>query len=309
MALNGIYRRSVLGFADAPPVSSFVKRQGWKLGVGRFVAGETLEQAIGELYALEKEGMHGILDLLGEFVDTAESANAITADILATIERLKREDIHRHMSVKPTQLGLAVSRELGLSNARKVAEAAKDAGTLICLDMENYPYVEDTIWLLETLYKEGHHHVSTVLQSYLKRSLDDVDRLLALSPSPRLRIVKGAYLEDERVAFKDKAKVDAQYREMVYRALEGGATVGVATHDEAIIAEVKAYLRGAKIGAEQCEFQFLYGVKPALQKALVDEGYRLNIYLPYGEDWYGYFSRRLAERPANALFVLRGLFG
>ena len=309
MTLNTIYRRGVLGVADASPVSSFVKRQGWKLGVGRFVAGETLEQAITVLHELENEGMHGILDLLGEFVGSAEGANAITGEILATIDRLSREPVTRHMSVKPTQLGLAVGRELGLENARKVATRAKEADTLVCLDMENYPYVEDTVWLLEQLYNEGHHHVSTVLQSYLKRSLDDLDRVLALSPAPRLRIVKGAYLEGPDVAFQDKAEVDAKYREMVYRALEAGATVGVATHDEAIIAETKAYLRGADIGAEQCEFQFLYGVKPALQKSLVDEGYRLNIYLPYGEDWYGYFSRRLAERPANALFVLRGLFG
>ena len=213
------------------------------------------------------------------------------------------------MSVKPTQLGLGVSFELGLQNATKVAEKARDIGARLCLDMENVPYVDGTLELFGALQDKGYTHVSTVLQSYLYRTMDDLEALLERTPKPTLRIVKGAYRESEAVAFQDKTKVDETYRELVYRGLEGGAQIGVATHDESILSEVEAFVRGAGIGPERYEFQFLYGVKPALQRRLVAKGHRVRIYIPYGHDWYGYFSRRLAERPANLLFVVRGLFG
>ena len=175
--------------------------------------------------------------------------------------------------------------------------------------MENVPYVDGTLDLYRALHNEGHHHVSTVLQSYLYRTLDDLKSLLELDPKPTIRVVKGAYLEGDDVAYQDKSDVDNQLREMIYVGLGGGAKVGIATHDEAIVRESEAYIRGAGLGTERYEFQFLYGVKPTLQQALVERGHVVRIYIPYGEDWYGYFSRRLAERPANLLFVARGLLG
>ncbi len=307
--IEGLYRRALLSVADAPPVSAFVKQQGRKLGVSRFVAGEQLPEVLEAVRALRESGLESILDLLGEFVDTEAGSAEMTSEVLATLEAIRAEPGERYMSVKPTQLGLGVDYDLGLHNARRVAEKAREIDAQLCLDMENAPYVDGTLRLFRALSGEGHQHVSTVLQSYLYRTMDDLNALLERSPKPALRIVKGAYREGDTVAFQDKAKVDRNFRELVYRGLEAGATVGVATHDESIIRETEAYVRGAGLGAERYEFQFLYGVKPTLQRKLVSRGHKVRIYIPYGEDWYGYFSRRLAERPANLLFVMRGLVG
>jgi proline dehydrogenase len=307
--IDSLYRQALLSVADAPPISAFVKKQGRKLGVSRFVAGEALPEVLEAARRLQQSGLGSILDLLGEFIATEAGAAAMTAEILATLEALKNEPGEGYMSVKPTQLGLGVDFALGLDNARRVAEKAREVGAQLCLDMENVPYVDDTLKLYRTLHEEGFTHVSTVLQSYLYRTKDDLEALLALEPKPTLRIVKGAYRESKEVAFQDKADVDAKYRELVYRGLEAGAKINIATHDESIIRETEAFVRGAGLGPERYEFQLLYGVKPALQKRLVKSGHKVRIYIPYGEDWYGYFSRRLAERPANLLFVVRGLFG
>ncbi len=307
--IDALYRRVLLSVADAPPITAFVKGQGRKLGVSRFVAGEELPEVLEAARRLHGEGLESILDLLGEFVDTEAGASAMTEEILATLEAIRNEPFERYMSVKPTQLGLGVSFALGLENARRVAEKAREVDARVCLDMENVPYVDDTLKLYRTLQDEGFHHVSTVLQSYLYRTMDDLNALLMVDPKPTLRIVKGAYRESKDVAFQDKAEVDQKYRDLVYRGLEAGAKINVATHDESIISETEAFVRGAGLGPERYEFQFLYGVKPALQRRLLARGHKVRIYIPYGKDWYGYFSRRLAERPANLLFVVRGLFG
>lgn len=307
--IETIYRRTLLMVAGSGPVERFVRSQGWKLGVGRFVAGERLEDALEALRRLEADGLHGILDLLGEFVASEEGAAEMTAEVLRTLAALEGQPFARTMSVKPTQLGLAVSDELALANARAVLERAREADAHVCLDMENHPYVDGTLRLYETLREEGFRNVSTVLQSYLRRTGDDLERLLAAEAATEIRIVKGAYREPEEVAYPDKATVDRRFRELVTRALEAGAKVNVATHDESILREVAAHARGAGLGPEAYEFQLLYGVKPALQRRLRDEGHTVRIYIPYGHDWYGYFSRRLAERPANLGFVLRGLVG
>ncbi len=311
--LEGLYRRGLLGLAGARPVSAFIKSQGFKLGVGRFVAGESLEQALPALRTLEQSGLHPILDLLGEFVSTSEGAEAMTRQILKTLERLGGEHLDKTMSVKPTQLGLGVSFELALANARRVAQCAQKMDAHICLDMENAPYVDGTLKLYCALHEDFPPNVSTnvsmVLQSYLRRTQDDLEALLELSPRPELRIVKGAYREGAALAFQDKATVDENYRELVYAGLAASAKINVATHDERILSEVEAYVQKAGLGPERYEFQMLYGVKPALQKRLAERGHVVRVYVPYGQDWYGYFSRRLAERPANLMFVVRGLFG
>ena len=309
MSFASLYKNSVLGVADAPPVSNFIKKQGWRLGVGRFVAGESLPEVLESVRELQDKDLGAILDLLGEFVDTEEGAEAMTQEILATLDGLAEREVERYMSVKPTQLGLGVSLDLAIRNARRIAERAKEMDADICLDMENIDYVDGTLDLYKALHREGHHHVSTVLQSYLYRTMDDLKGLLELDPKPVIRVVKGAYLEGDDVAYQDKADVDKQLREMIYVGLEGGAKIGIATHDEAIIRESEAYVRGAGLGPERYEYQFLYGVKPNLQEKLVERGHVVRIYIPYGEDWYGYFSRRLAERPANMLFIAKGLLG
>jgi proline dehydrogenase len=303
------YRQSLLAVSEFGPLARLLKRHGWRLGVRRFVAGESLEEAIAAIQALEGRGMKGILDLLGEFVDSEAGVSAMVGEIMAALDRLASRPIDPYMSVKPTQLGLGISLDLALKNARAIANRAREIGAHVCLDIENYPYVEGTLEMYETLHNEGFENVSTVLQSYLKRTEEDLERLLTLEPKPTLRIVKGAYRESPEVAFQDKRTVDAKYRALVYRGLEGGAKINVATHDESLIAMTQAYAKGAKLDHGRYEFQLLYGVRQALQQRLVSEGELVRIYVPYGKDWYGYFSRRLAERPANLLFVLRGLFG
>jgi proline dehydrogenase len=307
--IESLYRQGVLGVAGAPAVAGFIKRQGFRLGVGRFVAGEDLEQALDAIRALERQGLYGILDLLGEFIDTEAGANAITDEIVATLERLSSEPLDKYMSVKPTQLGLGLGLGPALRNARRVARRAKEIGAHVCLDMENVPYVEGTLALYRALCEEGYTNVSTVLQSYLYRSMADLKALMAFNPALTVRLVKGAYREGPEDAYQKKADVDANYRAMLRYGLEHGATVNVASHDETIIGEAEALVRERGLGAERYEFQLLYGVRVSLQRALARRGHRVRIYVPYGEDWYGYFTRRLAERPANMLFVLRGRFG
>lgn len=306
---HDLYRKTLLGVADTPFIENVAKKQGMKIGVGRFVAGETLEAAIPALEKLERDGLAINLDLLGEFIDTEAGAEAMTQEIILTLERLGQTHLERYMSVKPTQFGLGISKDLGLANAERILKKAREVNAHVCFDMENYPYLEATLWLYKTVREKGYSNVSTVLQSYLQRAMADLKDLLELDPKPTLRIVKGAYRESPEVAYQDKTRVDANFKEMVYTGLNAGAKINIASHDESLISEIKAYLRGAKLAPEQYEFQLLYGVKLGLQQTLAKEGHKVRIYVPYGKDWYGYFSRRLAERPANLMFVLKGLAG
>lgn len=309
VTLDGVYRRAMLAVSGAPLVRGFITRAGWRLGVGRFVAGESLESALPHLQAIERSGKGIVLDVLGEFVSDEAAARQAAARILAALEAAAGSGLEPYFSAKPTQLGLGIDADLAFDLASGLAEAATRRGGHLCLDMESSGYVDATLALFERLWAAGHHDVSTVLQSYLYRTPDDLERLLALSPAPALRIVKGAYNEPREVAHQDKADVDRAYRELTYRALEVGGKVNVGTHDERILGEVAAFVRGAALDGERYEFQLLYGVKPNLQDRLVREGHPLRVYVPFGEDWYGYFSRRLAERPANLAFVLRGIAG
>lgn len=309
MTLDGAYRRTLLAIADAPAVRNVVTRGGWRLGVGRFVAGRTLEEALPSLRAIEASGRGIVLDVLGEFVSDEAAARQAAGRIVAALEAAAEYGLEPYFSAKPTQLGLGVDAELAFELASQLAMAAERHGGHVCLDMESSGFVDATLTLFERLHGDGRHGVSTVLQSYLYRTPEDLTRLLALTPRPAVRIVKGAYNEPREVAHRDKAAVDGAYRELVYRILEAGAKVNVATHDEHILDEVSAFTRGAGLARERFEFQLLYGVKPRLQGRLVRDGYPVRVYVPFGEDWYGYFSRRLAERPANLGFVLRGLTG
>ncbi|MEX2535752.1 MAG: proline dehydrogenase family protein [Trueperaceae bacterium] len=304
-----IYRRSLLGLAGAKPVEGFLKKRGMQLGVGRFVAGSSLEEAVTAAAAIEESGMLVILDLLGEFVDDARGAQAAGDEIVTAVNRLSKAVSDPAMSVKPSQLGLGLDFELALENARRIAEQAQFAGTHICLDMESHSFADGTLRLYRTLHEEGFENVSTVLQSYLKRSETDLEALLELEPRPVLRIVKGAYREPAHIAFQDKAVVDSQFRKLIYRLLDGGGKANIATHDERILREAAAYLKESGLKRGRYEYQMLYGVKPALQRYLREAKHPVRVYVPFGSDWYGYFSRRLAERPANLMFVVKGLFG
>lgn len=306
---DGFYRKSMLGVAGFTPVERLVKRIGLNAVAGRFVAGETLDAAIVTLQRLRADGFHTVLDLLGEFVDTRAGVDSMVAQISATLERVGREDVGKYISVKPTQLGLGVGAELALENAGRLSEQAAPSGIHICLDMENHPYCQQTLDLYAALRLRGHDHVSTVLQSYLHRSVEDLTRLVSEYPSGEIRLVKGAYRESPSVAYQDAATIHEKYLELLDIALAAGLRVNLATHDEKLIEACLERLTANGVRSDQYEFQLLYGIKPRLQARLRDAAHQVRIYVPYGVDWYGYYSRRLAERPANLFLVLKGLVG
>lgn len=311
--IDQIYRKAVLTVSGQKFVENLVRSRGFGLAQ-RFVAGESAGTAIQAVKELEKDGILGNLDLLGEFVASPDKANEFAGKVLSLLEGAHAAGITPYVSVKLSSVGQGQTvpnqagdgEDLGLTNARRIVGKAKAYGGFVCLDMEDHPRVDLTLAQFRTLVGEfGREHVGTVLQSYLYRAEADRDALDDLSPN--LRIVKGAYLEPESVAMPGKADVDASYRRLVYAHMKAGNYVNVATHDESIIADVKHFVLAHGIGKDAFEFQFLYGIRRDLQKALAAQGYRVRAYIPYGYDWYPYFTRRIAERPANVLFVLRGM--
>ncbi len=303
-----LYRRSILGITGAGSIERWVRRHGFRFGVGRFVAGEDLRQAMRVLASLREQGFMSILDLLGEFVDSREDVADIVQAILLTMDALADSDLDRHMSVKPTQLGLGIDYDLALGNAAAIAARAARAGAHLCLDMENHPYTQATLDLFGELRQQGFSNVSTVLQSYLHRTPADIRAIAADHPGVRVRLVKGAYREPATVAWQDSATIHERFLDMLDVALEAGMHVAIATHDERLISESLERITAAGTAGGH-EVQMLYGIKTKLQSRLVRENHPVRIYVPYGHDWYGYFSRRLAERPANLGVVVKGLFG
>lgn len=305
-----LYRRAVLGVAALPGVEPLARRYGWRFGVGRFVAGETLEGALPALRSLTADGRTTIVDVLGEYVREPAAARAMGDAVAATVAGLRDAGLPPVVSVKPTQLGLGLDPALARELAGAVARAAEAAGGRVCLDMEDHRFVDATLELLAEVRADGAPRTSTVLQAYLHRTPDDLGALLAASPpGAEVRIVKGAYREPPEVAAADLPTIRRRFVAACETAWRAGAKVNVASHDERLLAETTAFARGAGLGPERYELQLLFGVKPTLQARLVAEGHPVRVYVPIGADWYGYFSRRLAERPANAAVVLRGLFG
>ncbi len=296
----------MLGIAGAKPVERLMRRLGFRIGVGRFVAGEGLEDAVRVVRELEDAGHRAILDLLGEFVDTPEGVEDMVNQILITLDRLGTEEFERHMSMKPTQLGLGISQALADGNARAIAERAQKVGAHVCLDMENHPYVDGTLELYHSLRSRGLTNVSTVLQSYLHRTPDD---LRSLGNGATVRLVKGAYNEPSSVAIQDRSRIEEALIGLIEQAFGMDMHVNIATHDEKLLARSAEIISANGVDRGRYEFQLLYGIKPRLQARLLEDGHVVRIYVPYGHDWYGYYSRRLAERPANLGLVVRGLFG
>jgi proline dehydrogenase len=305
-----LYRRAVLGVAGWAPVERLARRHGYRLAARRFVAGEDVAQALPVLHDLTGRGRMLIVDVLGEYVHDRAAADAMAVAVAATIDGLAAAGIPPVLSVKPTQLGLGLDPALAVALAGGLGRRAETAGGRICLDMEDHRFVDRTLDLVARVRRDGAPSTSTVLQAYLHRSPADLDRSLAGTPAGHeLRIVKGAYHERPEVALQDMPRIRRAFLDLCERAWRHGAKVGVATHDEALIREATAFARGAGLGHDRYELQLLYGVRPQLQERLVAEGHPVRLYVPVGADWYGYFSRRLAERPANVAVVLRGILG
>ncbi len=304
-SITSISRSAILRATGSSRLQRFVQRHGMRFGAGRFVAGETLDECVAVLRKLNEAGLHANTTLLGEAIVDADAAAAVVDEYERIIERLVAEELRANVALKLTHLGLSFDEEAAYANVERLVARAGDLGTFIRIDMEQSELVDATLRIYERLRAAGHDNVGTVLQSYLYRTPTDLERLLPLSPN--LRIVKGAYLEPPTVAHPDKADVDRAYVALVERCLRAGTYVAVATHDEAIIGRVKDFAAREAIGRDRFEFQMLYGVRPALQRSVAGEGYKVLVATPFGPDWFPYLMRRLAERPANVGFVLRNL--
>jgi proline dehydrogenase len=271
----------------------------------RFIAGENLDDAIAALREIQAKGLHSTLDYLGESVASLAAAETATQEYLTLIEAVDRAGVERNLSLKLTQLGLDVDRAMCVDNLRKILHAAARCGFFVRIDMEGSAHTEVTLEIFETLWKLGDRNVGVVLQSCLHRTEQDFERVNALGA--RIRLVKGAYREPRSVAHQLKSDVDAAYVRLARRLLTEGTYPAIATHDEAILAEVKRFAHERGVGQDAFEFQMLYGIRRDLQKALRDAGYRMRVYVPFGKEWFPYFMRRLGERPANVAFVVRSL--
>jgi proline dehydrogenase len=300
-ALRGL----ILAAADSPRLQRLVQRYGFRLGAARFVAGETLDDAVPVLRRLGDSGLRTNTTLLGEGVGDEAETRAVVAAYRDVLDRIQAEGLRTNVALKLTHLGLSIDEELARRNLAELVEHAAARDNFVRIDMEESRHVDATLRIYRRLREAGHDNVGTVLQSYLFRSEDDLAALLPLAPN--LRIVKGAYLEPAEIAYPQKRDVDAAYAILVETSLEGEGFTAVATHDEALIERAISFARERGIPSDRFQFQMLYGVRPRLQLDLVARGYGVLVATPYGPDWYRYLMRRLAERPANLLFFLRSV--
>lgn len=285
---------------------------GWGLArrvARRFVAGETLDEAIAVVHTLNQKGMGASLDFLGESVTHEEDTREVVAMYRQILARIHQESLDASVSLKLTHFGLDISEELCQANLREVLADAQQAGIPVTIDMENTPYTDTTLRIYRTMRDEyGFTNVGTVIQSYLRRSEQDMQELAA--EGAHIRLCKGAYLEPPEHAFPAKADVDRSYVRITeqYLAAPSPAYLCVASHDENMIVAAENFARDHNIPRDRYEFQMLYGIRTARQEALAAEGYSMRVYVPFGAAWYPYFMRRLAERPANLWFFMRSMF-
>lgn len=285
--------------------NQLAKKYGLRFGAGRFVAGNSIEEAIQSVKQLNADGRVVTLDHLGEFVFSAEEANESAAMCIKTLDAIAEAGVKSNLSLKMTSLGLDISKELCINNMRRILDRAKMYGNFVRIDMEDYDHCQISLDIYHELRKD-YDNVGIVIQAYLFRTEQDIKDLDKVKAN--LRLVKGAYKESPKVAFAEKKDVDENYKKIIQMHLLGGNYTAVASHDEEVIRFTKEIVKKNSIPKEQFEFQMLYGICDDLQKQLVQEGYTVRVYVPYGVDWFGYFMRRLAERPANVWFILKNMF-
>jgi proline dehydrogenase len=305
LSVNGAFRKGILLATQNRLIAGFVRRYGMRLGAARFVAGETLDEAVESLHALCNRGFRTNTTLLGEGIDDEQAARAVVDAYIEALDRIAEEGLVTNIALKLTHLGLDVSEEVAFRNLAILVEHAAKHGNFIRIDMEESTRVDATLRIYRRLRAEGLDNVGTVLQSYLYRTEADLDCLLPTTPN--LRIVKGAYLEPPTVAYPDKKDVDEAFVRLVEKMLLNNCYVGVATHDDRIIDHVIEFAERHGIAREAYEFQMLYGIRTEYQTELIDRGFQVLVATPYGPDWYHYLMRRLAERPANVLFLLKNV--
>ena len=299
-----IMRQGLLWLSERQGVFNFVRSNGLARRIAsRFVAGESIEQGVEAARELSRRGITASLDLLGESVTVDAEAVAARDQYLRMLDRMAASGAEVNVSVKLTQMGLDISETLCVANMTAILEKAAALHGFVRLDMEGSAYTQRTLeFFRRRLFDRFGAHCGVVIQSMLRRSEQDVEDLIAMKA--RVRLCKGAYLEPPAVAFPEKADVDRNYVRLMERLLLAGNYPGLATHDEAILAHAREFVRRQGIPTDRFEFQMLYGVRRDLQESLRQAGYRLRVYIPFGTQWYPYLMRRLAERPANIAFFL-----
>jgi proline dehydrogenase len=295
LSQNAVLKRLASRYGMASP-TSFARR---------FIAGETVQEAIDVARTLQSKGFDLTLDYLGESVRSHQEADAAAREYVHLVDVLMASGIERNISLKLTQLGAGVDRATCIDNLRRILEAAERHEFFVRIDMESSAYTDLTLDVFETLWNRGHHNLGIVIQAALKRSEADVKRVSALRG--RIRLVKGAYKEPPDVAYARKADVDAAFVRLMQLLLDSGQYPAIATHDPKMIDATLAYAEARGLPPSHYEFQMLYGVRRDLQRALAADGYRVRVYVPFGREWFPYFMRRLGERPANVAFVIRAM--
>lgn len=305
LALNPFFRKGILMVTSNSLMTQAVRRYGMRLGASRFVAGETLDACIPVLKALNAQGLRVNTTILGEDVGDEAAAAAVADAYIKVLDRLAVEQVNGNVALKLTHLGLNLGEDVAYQNVARLVAHAKTQDNFIRIDMEESVWVDATLRIYRRLREAGYENVGTVLQAYLFRTEHDLTDLLPMNPN--LRLVKGAYLEPDSIAFAKKSDVDDNYLRLAERMLVASGFTAIATQDERIIEHAINVVERDGIPRDRFEFQMMYGIRPQLQLDLVQQGYRVLIATPYGPDWYHYLMRRLAERPANVLFFTKNL--
>lgn len=286
--------------------NKFVKNRatkwGPKLGAKTVIAGETITEAMKTVRELNKKGLSATVDHLGEFVYNRDEAIESMEYCVKTLDAIAESGVDCNLSLKLTSIGLDIDRNVCRDNMVQILEKAQEHENFVRIDMEDFSHLDATLDLLHEL-RQRFNNVGTAVQGYLYRADNDVRSLEGIN----LRLIKGAYKEAPDVAYQQKEEVDQNYLNIIKTHMLNGSYAAVATHDHRIIDKVKAFAADNNIGKDQFEFQMLYGFRTQLQTEIASEGYKMRVYVPFGEDWYGYFMRRLAERPQNVSFAIRGL--
>ena len=304
--MSTLLRSGILATAEGDVVERFVRDSRWSRAlVARFVAGDRLADALAAATRLAGQGLMATLDRLGENVVTPGEARGAVASYAETLREMAASKLDPNISVKLTMLGLDIDDDIAYDNMLTLLETARTVDGFVRIDMEGSAYTERTLAIAEGLHARFPGQVGTVIQAYLHRFDRDVERLIDLKM--RVRLVKGAYAEPASLALQRPSEIDEAFVRLMERLLEEGRYPAIATHDPALIRATRGFALRMGIGPERWEFQMLYGVRREAQLSLAREGYGMRIYLPFGADWYQYFARRIAERPANMLFVLRQL--
>ncbi|MDM5286765.1 proline dehydrogenase [Peribacillus castrilensis] len=285
-------------------LNNIAKKSGGNFAAGKIIGGTDFQSSIKFIKQLNNSGLSVTVDHLGEFVDSKEVTLERTAECIETIEMISREKLDSQVSLKMTSLGLDIDHKLVIENMTKILDTAEKHKVMVTIDMEDEVRCQATIDIFRQ-FKEKYSCISTVLQAYLFRTEKDLEDLGQYKPF--LRLVKGAYKESPEVAFPEKDDVDENYKKLIKQSLLNGNYTAIASHDDKIIEYTKELAKKYDIPNTQFEFQMLYGMRNKTQYELVKQGYKMRVYVPYGLDWYGYFMRRLAERPSNIAFAFKGM--